>query len=397
MPVFRYKAINSSGIEQRGEISAVSATNAENMLRDKGLLVKTLSLKNKISFINKRINTDDFVQFLTEFIALIRAGLTIPEALEQCSNRPGNQYLSTALKNTVNAIKEGVHFSSALEQYPDIFDTLMISSVKTGESAGDLVSPLAGYKAYLERKNSIRKKVTQAMVYPVFILVVMLLILTALFIFVMPRFITLYSDFDTQLPGPTRFLLFLAGNMKFIAPTIAAVLIAAYIFLRATKGEKPVKARLDSLAVKLPYFGGIIRSLEYANISRTLFTLVSGGMQLAEALKTTRSSVKNSFFLEKLEKVIDKVYAGTVFSSAAADEKLLPPTAIKLLEAGEASGTLDAMLGEISGYYEQIADGKITAVMTLIEPTMIFLTGILVGGVIIAMYLPIFRLAEVVK
>jgi type IV pilus assembly protein PilC len=397
MQVFIYKAINSNGLVIRGEVMAMDAGGAESILREKGYLIKTINNKRRIWEFKKRVNQDDFIQFITEFIALIRAGLTVTEVLGQCSDRPANPYLSNVLKASLKAINSGVPLSAAMALFPDVFDTVIISTIRTGESAGDLASPLEKYRVYLERRNNLRNKVVQALVYPLFILAAMTIILSVLFVFVMPRFVTLYSDFNAELPVPTRVIIFIVSHMGVIIPTAAVAVIAVYAALKAAGRSLQFKLFLDDIKLGLPLFGGIIAPLEIAGLSRTLFTLLSGGMTLAEALITAKESVKNSRFLKRLDSVIAKIYSGTGFALAAAEENLMPPTAIKLLEAGESSGMMDTMLGEIASYYEQIAENRITSLMTIIEPALIFFTGILVGGVIIAMYLPIFKLAEIVK
>jgi type IV pilus assembly protein PilC len=225
----------------------------------------------------------------------------------------------------------------------------------------------------------------------------MAIILTVLFVFVMPRFAALYSDFNAELPAPTRFIIFIVSNMGIILPAVFAAAILSFVALKNAGRSFKFKLMVDDIKLSMPFFGGIIGPLEIAGLARTLFTLLSGGMTLAEALNTAKDSVKNSRYLKRLDSVIAGIYSGEGFAAAASKENLMPSTAIKLLEAGESSGMMDSMLGEISSYYEQIAESRITAMMTIIEPALIFLTGILVGGVIIAMYLPIFKLAEIVK
>jgi type IV pilus assembly protein PilC len=397
MRVFNYKAINSEGQMLHGEVMAMDAPGAETILREKGYLIKTINGNRTIWKFKKRVNQDDFIQFITEFIALIKAGLTVPDAVKQCSDRPANPYLSNVLKESLKAINEGATLSESLALFPDIFDTVIISSIRTGESAGDLASPLEKYRVYMERRNNLRKKVTQALVYPIFILAAMTIILAVLFIFVMPRFVNLYSDFNAELPAPTRFIIFIVSNIGVIVSAAAAAGFLAYSALKTAGRSFKFRLLFDDIKLGLPLFGGIINPLETANLARTLFTLLSGGMTLAESLKVSKESVKNTRFLKRLDGVITRIYSGEGFAAATSEERLMPATAIKLIEAGESSGMMDSMLGEIAAYYEQIAESRITAMMTIIEPALIFLTGIMVGGVIIAMYLPIFKLAEIVK
>jgi type IV pilus assembly protein PilC len=215
--------------------------------------------------------------------------------------------------------------------------------------------------------------------------------------FVMPRFVTLYSDFGAELPAPTRFLFFIVSNIKYIIPALIAACMAFVFMLKTAGRQSKIKYKFAEIQLRLPFVAAIIEPLENASLARTLFTLLSGGMPLADAFETASGTIKNAFYSSRLENVRLKVNSGIGFAAAAASENLFPPTAIKLLEAGESSGTMPAMLGEIASYYEQIAENRINSIMTIIEPTLIFLTGILVGGVVIIMYLPVFQLTEIVK
>ena len=397
MRIFMYKAIDEKCREITGEVSAVDSVKAENSLKTKGLLVKSLREKKQKNSSKKGINRDDFIQFITEFIALTKAGLTVTESLEQSMKRPGNPGLASALDASLKSIREGASLSEAFGMYPGIFDEVMLAAIKTGESSGSLAAPMEKYRSYLERSNNMRRKITQALVYPVFILCAMAIILTVLFIFVMPRFTALYSEYDAQLPAPTRAVFYVVSNIKFIAPAAAAVIFLAFTGIMYL-GKKPsFKHAADKAIFNMPFADSIVAPLHYSSAARSIATLLSGGMPLAESLRTAANCTRNVFFRGKIERVISRIYGGEHFAGAAAAEKLMPETAIKLLEAGESSGALDGMLSEIAGYYEQIADTRITSAMSIIEPLLIFLTGILVGGVVVVMYLPVFRLTEIIK
>jgi type IV pilus assembly protein PilC len=397
MRIFIYKAIDEKCKIVHGEVSALDAEKAANSLKAKGFLIKKLGEKKQKTSSKKGVNRDDFVQFITEFIALIKAGLTVTDSLEQSKKRPENPGLASALDASLIAIREGAPLSEALGRYPGIFDDMLIAAVKTGESSGNLAGPLEKYKSYLDRSNTIRKKITQALVYPAFILSVMVIILAVLFIFVMPRFTALYADNDAELPGPTKAVFFIVMNMKFIAPpaALAVFLLAAAVFYL---GKKPsIKMAADKFFFNMVFIGKIAAPLQYSSTARSIATLLSGGMPLADSLKTAANGTRNIYFRGKLEKVISRIYGGEHFAAAAGAENLMPETAIKLFEAGESSGSLDAMLSEVANYYDQVADGRISAAMSIMEPLLIFITGIVVGGVVIIMYLPVFKLTEIIK
>lgn len=342
-------------------------------------------------------NTGDFIQFLTEFTALLRAGLTVPDALMQCADRPSNKPLSKAIYLVLKDVMSGCSFSDALYKHQNVFDSFMVSAVITGESSGNLHEPLTKYRAYLERSESISKKVHQALVYPIFLLLAMAGILSLLFIFVMPRFTALYADFNTQLPYLTRVLMYITDNLKMIIPSIAVITIVLIVIYKILYSRENIRIKIDKLAVVLPYVKSVNAPLFVSRIAGTMHALLSGGMHISDALAVTEKSTDNFFYKSKIKAIAGRINSGLTFSSAAREEKIFPDTAVKLLEAGEASGELPKMMEEISLYYEKQAENRTGMLMALLEPVLIMVTGLVVGAVIIAMYLPVFKITEVIK
>ncbi len=396
---FLYTALDSSGRKLSGKMNASGAEQAREILLGRGLLLRNIKEargSNTIHFM-KKSNPNDFIRFISQFNALVRAGLTIPESLEQCMDRPGNPVLGNTLTEVYRMLNGGMPLSAALEKFPGLFDPVMLSAVKTGEASGDIVTPLTRYRLNLEKRIKISRKTKQALAYPLFILAVMILVLAGIFTFVMPKFVTLYADFDAELPAATRFLMFVGGNsgVFFILTAITAAIISFSAAVILTNDR--LRAGMDRLILKLPVIGPINASLGYSAFASALNTLLAGGMPLAEAVVSASKTIKNRYYRKKVEKIYGRICSGETFAAACSAEEVFPRTAIKLLNAGEMSGSIDSMLDETAVYYEEEADTAITSMMSLIEPAMILITGIIVGSVIVIMYLPVFRLTEIIK
>ena len=399
MPIYVYKALALSGQEMIREVTAPSETELRQELEGRGWLVKEVRQKRLGFFFlqGQSVKPMDFLQCNQELITLLKAGLTLPEALDLVSERPESPALTSVLQRVLLEVKTGGSFSSACAKYPRIFDGLYLSSLKTGEKTGDLSKPLLRYQDYLRQKVALQGKVSQAMVYPIFLLIVLFLVLGLLFTFVMPRFAVLYADFNTSLPLPTRVLMAVVNHLSLAAALLVGggILIwAAYQTWSATPGGK---LWLDGAQQRLPLVEKFTNPFLVSQLARTLSTLLSGGTHLTEALRVARESMTNSAFAARFERVRARILEGESLSQALGSEGLLPRSAVKLIEVGEASGQLEAMFQEVALSYEFVLEGRIQRAMSLIEPIFILLTGLLIGTVIVVMYLPILHLSDIVK
>jgi len=399
MPIFSYKALSGSGKQLAGEKVCISQEELRKELDQQGLFVQEIREKRgAIRLLNQRKARDeDFVLFNQEFLALIRAGLTIPEALELAANRPDQKLLGRTLSRVLDDVNKGMQLSEAFSQHPDTFDPLYLTAVRTGEKTGDLATVLLRYQDYLKHKVSLRKQISRAMVYPIFLLITLFAILGILFAFVLPRFTAMYADFDAELPFATRLLVGVIEGLPFYLPVIATLSIGLWLILKRWVATSDGRMRIDRMKQKVPLLGEIVRNIALVQLARTLSTLLASGTPLVEALVTTQGSLSNRHYGVSLERVTARVTQGDSLAAALSDENWLPTTAVKLVEVGEASGSLEAMLDEISGYYQEALDNKLMRIMSLIEPAMMLLMGILVGGVIVVMYLPIFSMANIIQ
>lgn len=399
MPLFHYQALNDRGHEVSGTVAASSKSDLREELEEKGLLVQRLKKERSTLGLKlfKRRNTDAFLLYNQEFLALLRAGLTIPDVLVLAADQPGDVTLSGTLKRVLEDVRQGDTLSEACQKYPDTFENLYLTTIQTGEKTGELVKALDNYQVYLRRRVALEKKTRQALTYPMFLLFTLAAILGVLFAFVMPRFVEMYADFDAQLPLATRILVNLVNNLYLIAPAILIILVPLGLLFHSwwTRGQG--RLRWDQIKERVPVLGEVWTLQIYAQMGQSLSMMLASGTALVEALETTLQALENRVYRSRLEQTLEQVKAGTSLAESLKNNRVMPPTAIKLVEVGETTGNLDGMLNEVALYYEELLESKIARVMALIEPVLMLLMGVLIGGIIIVMYLPIFHMAEVVR
>ncbi len=400
MPVFEYRAITEQGVITQGEAAAASAEDARAELSGRGLIVQSLRERRAgLSLFRRRqrVHPEEFLTFNQELIALVRAGLTLPEALRIVSDRPASPALSRVLERVEQDVRKGSALSDACGQHPDVFDGLFIAALRTGEKTGNLAEVLRRYQANLRHRIAMQRKVSHAMAYPLFLLITLGVIMLVLFLFVLPRFVALYADFGAQLPLATRILIRIVEHIPYYLLAGAAIGVLGWVAWTRWVSQDKIRRYLDMAREKVPLVGAILRVTGYALLARTLSTLLVGGTPLVEAMRITARSLTNRVRAEKVRSAARAVVEGKSLAEAIGTNGLLPDTAVKMIEVGEATGSLEQMLGEVADFFEERLEHTLTKVMTLIEPILMLLMGLLVGGTIIVMYLPIFYIADVVK
>ena len=398
MPAFIYDALMPTGVRVREEAVADSERALRADLARRGLLVQSVREKRtRIGLRVGRISPEEFALFNQEFMALVRAGLTVPDALALAAKRPDSPRLGGVLARVLDDVRNGVPLSEACARHPEAFERLFIAALRTGEKAGDLFQMLSRYQDYLKHRVALRKKLAQALTYPAFLLVALIIILTVLFIFVMPRFVAMYADLGSELPFATRVLMMLIERLYLVIPLTIAVGFAGVWAWRRWTATAAGRRRVDRIKEGLPYLGDMQRTVSAAQLARALSTLLAGGTPLVEALRTAAGSLTSQLHRDKLEAATNRVIGGESLAGAVRTTQLMPETAARMVEVGEASGSLDVMLAEVAQFYEEVLDSRLARSMALIEPVLMLLMGLIIGGIIIVMYLPIFRMAEVIR
>jgi len=396
MPIYKYVALTAIGEKVSGELKAPSVKDLQAELSGQGLHV----LRHKKIYAAKLLHTsgvklEELKLFNQELIALLRAGLTMPAAIALISERTSE--LGSILRHVLDDINHGCSISAAFEKHKEQFPATFIAALKIGEKSGELVKTLTRYQDLIGHNILINQQVSRALVYPLFLLLTMAVILIALFTFVMPRFVAMYAGFNAPLPAPTRALIHVVDHFGLYSGM--AVLLAGMIW--SAKRYLASNARFQLLyhqaLFRLPLIGGLVATLNVTHVCRTLSVLLSSGVPLVQALEVTVQTFANRFFAGRLRNVMQSVTEGTGLAQSLKQQALMPATALKLIEVGEASGNLDGMLTEAAQYYEINLVHRLGKVVALVEPFLILLIGAFIGGIIIVMYLPIFSMSEIIQ
>ncbi len=398
MPVYSYIALSPQGQRIQSEAVAISPEELRQTLSQQGLLVQKVREKRELlSFRRRTVTPEAFLMFNQEFLALIRAGLPIPEVLKLAANRPESPALTQTLARVADEVRQGAAMSESCGRHPEVFEGPYLAALRTGEKTGDMARVLEKYQVYLRQRVALQRKVSQALAYPAFLLATLVVILLILFIFVLPRFVSLYTDYGAELPLPTRILIGIVDSLPYLLPVFILGGAGFWAGWRRWKKLPAVARRLDAIRDGLPLFGSIYREAAAAQIARALSALLAGGTPLVEAMRITAQSLASPGQTERLLQATREVTEGKSLANALRGKALLPETAVRLVEVGEASGGLDRMLEEAAQFHEENLSHRLTQLMALIEPILMLLMGVLVGGIIIVMYLPIFYIVDVIK
>jgi type IV pilus assembly protein PilC len=345
----------------------------------------------------RRVRKRDLLILNQEFLALLRAGLPIPTVLDLIIQRQVHPRLRHVLEKVRAAVKGGASLSEAAEQHPEIFPPVYVASLRVGEKSGDLPETLARYNMHLKRAIALQKKVGSALVYPAILLALTTAVVIFLLTVVVPSFSQIYLDFDAQLPYPTQVLLTITGLVReyllIILPLPFLVLFGLWQWRRTSTGRR----RLDRLLLRMPLLGNIIQDFSLATFSRTLGTVLAGGMPMVPALEIAAGSVNNRASQEQLHQAIPTVTGGASVAQALEDAKAAPPLILEMVGVGERTGGLEEMLGHVADFLEEELDHRLSALATMVEPAIMVTMGLVVAGIVITMYLPIFHLSSAIR
>lgn len=399
MPVYAYQALSERGALLRGESAAASPEELAARLAAQGLLLRRARTRRTLALriARARPRPEQFLLFTQELGALIRAGLTVPEALAEVAERPDAPGFARVLSRVSEAVQEGVPLSNACARHPDVFAQTFVSALRTGERGGDLGRALTTFHGHLLRQAAIRSKLGQAVVYPLFLLATLVVILAVLFLFVLPRFSAIYADFNAQLPAATRVLMGAVHRLPWLIAGAAAAALAAGLGYRRGRATEAGRIRSDRIKARIPVVGPLYSAWVVADLARTLSTLLQAGTPLPAALAAAHGSLGSRAVAQRFSRVMEDVASGRSLADSLRTHRIVPGSAVKLIAVGEKAGNLAAMLDEVARFHEDQLQNRLARAMSLIEPAMMLLMGILVGGIIIVMYLPIFQLADVVK
>jgi type IV pilus assembly protein PilC len=357
-------------------------------VKSRGLLPSWSLLRRR-----QRLKADEFVIFNQQFLTLIKAGLPILKSLDLLSRRQRNPYFKSMLENVQQRVKSGELLSDAFAAQGTV-SKIYTTTLLAGERSGNLEEVLARYIAFQRVTGTFRKKLLSSLVYPSLLVTMLVVMLTFLITYVVPQFADLYKSLDADLPGITVFMLGVGTTIRdysyIILGVILLVVVAVWLWLRSERGKRT----LDALRYRLPVFGPIWMKYQVAMFSRTLATLLTGGLPLVPSLETASQSINSFKIAKNVEHAGKRVREGRSLSFSLEETQFFPDLAIEMVEVGESTGALPAMLNSVAEFFEEDVQGALTASLQLIEPIILLFMGVTVAFVLISLYLPIFSLGE---
>ncbi|MFH1703834.1 MAG: type II secretion system F family protein [Nitrospirota bacterium] len=400
MAVYQWSGKTSRGIIESGEITASTKEDVIAILGKKNIVPTIITEKPKKALfaLGGRIKDKDIVVFTRQFSTMINAGLPLVQALEILSTQVENKAFGKVIGQVKTDVESGLTYADSLKKHPKIFSELYANMVAAGEAGGILDTILNRLAAYIEKAMKLKKKVKGAMVYPAVISTVAVLVIVIIMVFVVPTFSRMFAQLGGTLPLPTRMVI---GLSKFIAGTGGIVslvsIIAAVVFIIQFKSTEKGKKMIDFILLKLPIFGTLLNKVAVAKFTRTLGTLVSSGVPILDGLEITAKTSGNKVVEQAIMGVRKEVVGGKTIAEPIKKAKVFPPMVTHMIAVGESTGALDAMLGKIADFYDDEVDAAVTNLTAMMEPLLMVFLGTTVGFIVVAMYLPIFKLITLIK
>jgi len=396
MPVFTYKGTNRSGGNVSGEVTATSKAELQNLLRRQQITPTKMSEKGKefnMPTFGGSVSAKELAIFTRQFSVMIDAGLPLVQCLEILASQQENKLFQKVLTGTRGAVEGGSTLSAAMRQYPKVFDSLYVNMVEAGETGGILDTILQRLSSYIEKNVKLQRAVKSAMVYPVGVLTVACGVIILLLWKVVPIFATLFAGLGVDLPLPTKIVIGMSNMIGSIFGLLALIAFGAFLFgLKVWYGTPQGRFFLDSVILKLPVLGILMRKIAVARFTRTLGTLIASGVPILEGLDITARTAGNAVVERALQQVRKSLEEGKSLTEPLKDSEVFPGMVTQMISVGEQTGAMDAMLQKIADFYEEEVDAAVKDLLTALEPIMIVFLGVVVGGVVISMYLPLFSL-----
>ncbi len=393
---FAWEGRDRAGKTLRGDSRASGETIVINSLRRQGITVTKIK-KQRYKGVSGKIQDKDITLFTRQLATMMKAGVPLLQSFEIVAKGTDNKAVAKLFTDIKGDVETGTALSQAFRKYPLYFDNLFCNLVGAGEQAGildDLLDRLALYK---EKIEAIKGKIKSALFYPISVMVVAFVVVALIMLFVVPAFKSVFESFGADLPAPTLFVMglseFFVQNWYLIFGGIGG---AIYFFLQAWKRSPKVQVAMDRFLLKLPIFGPVIRKATIARWLRTLSTMFAAGVPLVEALDSVGGAAGNHIYLQATKKIQQEVATGTSLTIAMQNANVFPNMVIQMASIGEESGSLDSMLGKSADIFEREVDDAVESLSSLMEPLIMVVLGTLIGGLVVAMYLPIFKLGQVV-
>ncbi len=401
-PIFVWEGADRNGNRKKGEVQASNMALAKAQLRREGINVLKIKVKPKPLFgmggpRKKAITPLDIAIFSRQMATMMKSGVPLVQAFEIVGTGHDNANMAEMIMAIKSDVEGGSSLTEALKKFPLYFDDLYCSLVQAGEHAGILDSILDRVATYKEKTEALKSKIKKAMFYPIAVIVVAVVVVTILLMFVIPEFEDLFSGFGAELPAPTLVVVamshFVIDYWWALFGGIGATL---YIFFYFKKRSRKMRHFLDKLSLKMPVIGPILEKAAISRYARTLETMFAAGTPLVEALGSVSGAVGNIVYSDAVDQIQQEVSTGTQLNKAMSNVNLFPNMVIQMTAIGEEAGSLDSMLGKVADFYEAEVDNLVDGLTSLLEPIIMAVLGVIIGGLVVAMYLPIFQMGNVV-
>ena len=392
---YTWEGKDKAGKLLKGEMRAGGETVVASTLRRQGITV--VKVRRQRSGLGGKVSERDITFFTRQLATMMKSGVPLLQAFDIVGKGHANPAVGRLLMDIKNEVETGNNLTAAFRKYPLYFDALFCNLVQAGEQAGILDSLLDRLATYKEKILAIKGKIKSAMFYPVSIIVVAFVITAIIMIFVIPAFKDLFSSFGANLPAPTLMVMAISDFfVQYWWAIFGGLGFGVWFFFYTWKRSLRMQQVMDRLFLKLPIFGPVIRKATIARWTRTLSTMFAAGVPLVEALESVGGAAGNYVYLTATKKIQSDVSTGTSLTVAMQNSEVFPSMVVQMVAIGEESGALDAMLGKVADFFEQEVDDAVEALSSLMEPMIMVVLGVLIGGMVIAMYLPIFKMGQAV-
>ena len=397
--VFVWSGTDRNGRKSKGQVLATSAAIARAQLRKQGVAAKSVKKKSKplLTFGAKKIKAADIAIFTRQLATMMKAGVPLVQAFDIVADGTDHEKMRELIMTLRTDVSSGTGLAGALQKHPAHFDELFCSLVASGENSGTLEVMLDRVATYKEKTEALKAKIKKALTYPIAVIVVAIVVTGILLVKVVPQFAETFQSFGSDLPGFTLFVLRISDWVQswwFIM--LLGLFAAGYVFSQAKRRSRRFADGIDAVALKLPIIGSVVHDAVIARFSRTLSTTFAAGVPLPDALESTAGAAGNAIYAQGIRHIRDDVTSGTALAISIRTTGLFPTMLLQMTAIGEESGSLDDMLGKVADHYEAAVDNAVNSLSSLMEPMIMSLLGVLVGGLMIAMYLPIFMLGSVI-
>ena len=396
MPEFRWEGTNRAGRPMSGKINAAKKSEAEDLLTQRGVTVTKIKGAgfdmSTFGVIGSGVKEKELATFTRQFAVMINAGLPLVKCLQILSEQQDNKIFGGMIEDVTASVEKGGTLADALAQHSNVFTELYVNMVSAGEQGGILDTILNRLATHLEKSSALKSKIKSAMMYPLIVLIVVILVTMALLLFVIPIFQQMFTDMGGALPGPTQFVVglseFTQSNILLILLGFAAIIAGYKMYYKTDNGERVI----DTIKLRMPIFGILVRKMSIARFTRTLGTLISSGVSILDGLSITAKTSGNRVVSDAIMDARTSISGGENISDPLQRSGVFPGMVTQMIAVGEETGGIDTMLQKIADFYEEEVDTAVAGLTSTLEPIMIVVLGGIVGGMVIAMYLPIFDL-----